>query len=92
VGIGFPLLKYKQIVGVLLMLMEQQHDLFFEPCCKILSDGVKITAQLKFHTLTTVDFNIEMQRYSEQEVESLKLLIQYLRNTKGQLLAAVKGT
>ena len=57
-----------------------------------MGEGVKITAQLKFSTLTTVDFNVEMQRYSEQEVESLKLLIQYLRNTKGQLLAAVKGT
>lgn len=92
VAIGFPLLRYKSMVAVLLLLMEQQQELFFEPCCKVLSEGVKITAQLKFQTLATVDFALEMQRYSAEEVESLKLVISYLRSTKGQLFAAIKSS
>ncbi len=66
VGIGFPLIKYKAIINVLILLIEQQQDLFFETCCKVISEAIKITSQLKFQTLATIDLTQEIQRYTSE--------------------------
>jgi hypothetical protein len=51
---------------------------------------MKIASQLKFETLSAIDLTVEMQKYTQAEIESLKLVILYLRNTKNHLFAAIK--
>jgi hypothetical protein len=83
-------MKNKAIVNALIVLIEQNQNLFFESCCKIISEGMKVTAQIKFQTLSTIDLNVELQSYSQEEIESLKLVILYLRSTKAGLFAIIK--
>lgn len=90
VAIGFPLMKYKGIINVLIVLIGQQEDLFFESCCKVLADCMRSIAQVKFQTLSAVDLSTEVQKYSSDEIESLKLIISYIRSTKTQLFAAIR--
>lgn len=88
--IGFPLMKYKAIINVLIMLIGRQEDLFFENCCKVIGDCMKSIAQVKFQTLSAIDLSTEVQKYSADEIESLKLIISYIRSTKSQLFAVIK--
>lgn len=90
VAIGFPLMKYKGIINVLIMLIGRQEDLFFESCCKVLADCMKSIAQVKFQTLSAIDLSTEVQKYSADEIESLKQIISYIRSTKTQLFAVIK--
>lgn len=50
-------MKYKPIISILILLIEQRLDTFLEPCCKILSESMKIAAQSKSQTLTITDFS-----------------------------------
>lgn len=58
VAIGFPLLKYKTLISLLLLIQQKQQELYFDNCCKITSETIKITAQMKFQTLSTVDLSV----------------------------------
>lgn len=60
-----------------------------EPCCKILSESMKIAAQSKSQTLTITDFSAEMLKYTAEEIESLKAIIQHIQNSKIMLFEAI---
>jgi hypothetical protein len=50
---------------------------------------MKIAAQSKSQTLTITDFSAEMLKYTAEEIESLKAIIQHIQNSKTMLFEAI---
>ena len=75
---GFPLFKYPELVKTILLNSFKYNEDIFEMSIIVILESIKSASFTKVDTLTEIEPTDQLKSFSSNEIQSVKLIIEYI--------------